>query len=79
MYFKIIFILMILMLSFTKISEGFDNCGILNYYNSRLANLKKKQTTMNLGYNSNDYIYKSLLMESDEPLPVNANFWFHKY
>lgn len=67
------------MLSLTKISEGFDNCGILNHYNSKLNSIKEKQARMDLGYNTNEYIYKSLLMESDEPLPVNANFWFHEY
>ena len=79
MYFKIIFIIMIIILSFTNITEGYGNCGILNYYNSKLNSIKRKQTKMDLGYSSNDYIYKTLLMDSDIPLPVNANYWFHKY
>ena len=70
---------MIIMLSFINITEGFNNCGILNHYNSKLNSIKEKQARMDLGYNPNNYIYKTLLMESDEPLPVNANYWFHEY
>ena len=62
-----------------KITEAFNNCEILNYHNSKLNNIKKKQAKMDLGYNPNDYIYKTLLMDSDIPVPVNANYWFHKY
>lgn len=79
MYFKIIFIIMIIILSFTNITEGYDNCEILNYHNSKLNSIKDYPAKMDLGYNPNDYIYKTLLMDSDIPVPVNANYWFHKY
>lgn len=60
-----------------KNKENFSNCP-MKYY------LKQEQILNNnvrpmLGYNPNNYIYKTFLMESDEPLPVNANFWFHEY
>tara|TARA_B100001109_G_C18746191_1_gene419042 strand:- start:519 stop:767 length:249 start_codon:yes stop_codon:yes gene_type:complete len=60
--------------------EGFDNCtNTPNIFNSHLENLKKQKHPLLLGYNPNDYIYKTLLMESKVPLPVNANYWYHKY
>ena len=67
------------MISLTNIIEGFNNCAILNYYNSKLNSIKNYQAKMDLGYSPNDYIYKTLLMDSDIPVPVNANYWFHKY
>ena len=79
MYFKVLFLLVIIVILLKNIIEGYNNCAILNYHNTRLNIIKDSKMTMDLGYNPNDYIYKTLLMESDEPLPVNANYWFHEY
>ena len=82
MYLKCMFLLVILLLvlkSYISV-ENFENCsGIQNIYNSRLEYFKNNKHGLMMGYNPNDYIYKTLMMESDEPLPVNANYWFHKY
>ena len=82
MYLKCVFLLVILLLilkSFISV-EGYDNCtDIQNIFNSRLEHFKGEKHGLMLGYNPNDYIYKTLIMESDDPLPVNANYWFHKY
>lgn len=79
MYFKVLFLFVILVILLKNIIEGYNNCSILNYHNTRLNIIKDSKMTMDLGYNPNDYIYKTLLMESDKPLPVNANYWFHEY
>ena len=70
---------MIIMISFTNIIEGLNNCAILNYYNSKLNSIKNFKAKMDLGYTPNNYIYNSFLVKSGDPLPVNANFWFHEY
>lgn len=79
MFFKLVMIIFILILVFNKdIKESFQNC-IEYAYNNNLQVFKKNQGKMSLGYNPNDYIYKTLLMQSDDPLPVNANFFNNKY
>ena len=82
MYLKCMFLLVILLLvlkSYISV-ENFENCSeIQNIYNSRLEYFKNNKHGLMLGYNPNDYIYKTLMMESDEPLPVNANYWYNKY
>ena len=82
MYLKCMFLLVILLLvlkSYISV-ENFDNCSeIQNIYNSRLEYFKNNKHGLMLGYNPNDYIYKTLMMESDDPLPVNANYWYNKY
>ena len=80
MYLKCIFLLVILLLVLKSSIEGYDNCSeIQNIYNSRLEYFKNNKHGLMLGYNPNDYIYKTLMMESDDPLPVNANYWYNKY
>ena len=80
MYLKCIFLLVILLLVLKSSIEGYDNCSeIQNIYNSRLEYFKNNKHGLMMGYNPNDYIYKTLMMESDEPLPVNANYWYNKY
>ena len=82
MYLKYVFLLVILLLvlkSYISV-ENFENCSeIQNIYNSRLEYFKNNKHGLMMGYNPNDYIYKTLMMESDEPLPVNANYWYNKY
>jgi len=82
MYLKCMFLLVILLLvlkSYISV-ENFENCSeIQNIYNSRLEYFKNNKHGLMLGYNPNDYIYKTLMMESDDPLPVNANYWYNKY
>ena len=82
MYLKYVFLLIILLLvlkSYISV-ENFDNCSeIQNIYNSRLEYFKNNKYGLMLGYNPNDYIYKTLMMKSDDPLPVNANYWYNKY
>ena len=80
MYLKCMFLLVILLLVLKSSIEGYDNCSeIQNIYNSRLEYFKNNKHGLMLGYNPNDYIYKTLMMESDDPLPVNANYWYNKY
>ena len=82
MYLKCMFLLVILLLvlkSYISV-ENFENCSeIQNIYNSRLEYFKNNKHGLMMGYNPNDYIYKTLMMESDDPLPVNANYWYNKY
>ena len=79
MFFKLLMIFLFIIYIFNKdIKETFENC-IENVYNNNLEVFKKNQGKMSLGYNSNDYIYKTLIMSSDVPLPVNANFFYNKY
>ena len=82
MYLKCMFLLVILLLvlkSYISV-ENFENCSeIQNIYNSRLEYFKNNKHGLMLGYNPNDYIYKTLMMKSDDPLPVNANYWYNKY
>ena len=84
MYYKCLFLffLIIFIIFICKYNnkENFDNCSDCNeYYSNRLQDIQKRNLRPLLGYHPNDYIYKMLLMDSDEPLPVNANFWFHEY
>lgn len=77
MFFKLLMIFLFIIYIFNKdIKETFDNC-IENVYNNNLEVFKKNQGKMSLGHNSNEYIYKTLIMSSDEPLPVNANFFYN--
>ena len=82
MYLKCMFLLVILLLvlkSYISV-ENFENCSeIQNIYNSRLEYFKNNKHGLMMGYNPNDYIYKTLIMKSDDPLPVNANYWYNKY
>ena len=68
MYLKCMFLLVILLLvlkSFISV-EGYDNCSeIQNIYNSRLEYFKNNKHGLMMGYNPNDYIYKTLMMKSD--------------
>ena len=82
MYLKCVLLLIILLfiLKSFMLVENYDNClDTPNIYNAQLERFKKAQNPLLLGYNPNDYIYKTLIMESDIPLPVNANYWFHEY
>jgi len=80
MYYKWLFLLIIIIVFTNRIKENFDNCFDCNEcYNNRLQDIQKKNKRQLLGYNPNDYIYKIFLMDSEEPLPVNANFWINKY
>ena len=79
MFFKLIILLLFFMYLFnTDVKETFKNCIEYAYYNN-LQVFKSNQGKMSLGYHPNDYIYKTLLMKSDDPLPVNANFFNNKY
>ena len=79
MFFKLVMIILMVILMINKdIKETFKNC-IEYAYNNNLQIFKNNQGKMSLGYNPNDYIYKTLLMVSDDPLPVNANFFNNKY
>lgn len=79
MFFKLIIVLLFVIYLFNKdIKETFENC-IEYAYNNNLQVFKNNPAKMSLGYNPNDYIYKTLLMVSDDPLPVNANFFNNKY
>ena len=84
MYYKWLLLLVFLIIFICKFKlkkkENFDNCSDCNeYYSNRLQDIQQINLRQLLGYHSNDYIYKMFLMDSDEPLPVNANYWFHKY
>ena len=83
MYYKWLFLFLILFFiiySCNNKKENFDNCpGISGLYNDRINFLKNKKYGLLLGFNPNDYIYKTLLMDSNEPIPVNANFWLKKF
>ena len=83
MYYKWLFLLIFLIIFICKLKkskENFDNCSDCNeYYSNRLRDIQQINLRQLLGYHPNDYIYKMFLMDSDEPLPVNANYWFHKY
>ena len=80
MYLKCIFLLVILLLVLKSSIEGYDNCSeIQNIYNSRLEYFKNNKHGLMIGYNPNDYIYKTLMWKSEDPLPVNANYWYNKY
>ena len=79
MFFKLVMIILMVILMINKdIKETFENC-IEYAYNNNLQVFKNNPAKMLLGYNPNDYIYKTLLMVSDDPLPVNANFFYNKY
>ena len=83
MYYKWLLLLVFLIIFICKLKkskENFDNCSDCNeYYSNRLQDIQQINLRQLLGYHPNDYIYKMFLMDSDEPLPVNANYWFHKY
>ena len=82
MYYKYLslFIIFYFIIRLIDKKEPFDNCkNISNIYNERLEYFKEKKSNLLLGYHPNNYIYKTLLMESDDPIPVNANYWFHEY
>ena len=82
MYYKWLLLLVFLIIFICKLKkkENFDNCSDCNeYYSNRLQDIQQINLRQLLGYHPNDYIYKTYLMESGEPLPVNANFWFHHY
>ena len=60
--------------------ENFDNCkNTPEIYKKIQEKIKKNNVKQLLGYTPNNYIYKTLIMESDDPLPVNSNYWFHEY
>ena len=78
--FENIFFMILITLLFINLfnKEGYKDCkGLL--YNKNLEEIKKNKHEVLLGYNSNDYIYKTLMLTSKEPLPVNANFFLGKY
>ena len=82
MYYKWLLLLVFLIIFICKLKkkENFDNCYDCNeYYSNRLQDIQQINLRQLIGYHPNDYIYKMFLMDSDEPLPVNANYWFHKY
>ena len=77
MCFLWLFLLIMILYLCKKNKESFSNCPMKHYL--KQEKILKNSVRPMLGYNPNDYIYKTFLMESDEPLPVNANFWFHEY
>jgi len=78
--FENIFFMILISLLFINLfnKEGYIDCKSL-LYNKNLEEIKKNKGEVLLGYNSNDYIYKTLMLTSKEPLPVNANFFLGKY
>lgn len=78
--FENIFFIILISLLFINLfnKEGYTDCKGLSY-NKNLEEIKKNKGEVLLGYNSNDYIYKTLMLTSKEPLPVNANFFLGKY
>ena len=82
MYYKWLLLLVFLIIFICKLKkkENFDNCSDCNeYYSNRLQDIQQINLRQLIGYHPNDYIYKMFLIDSDKPLPVNANYWFHKY
>ena len=60
--------------------ENFDNCkNTPEIYKNVQEKIKKNTVRPLLGYTPNNYIYKTFIMKSDDPLPVNSNYWFHEY
>ena len=78
--FENIFLMILITLLFINLfnKEGYKDCIGLSY-NKNLEEIKKNKGEVLLGYNSNDYVYKTLMLTSKEPLPVNANFFLGKY
>tara|TARA_B100001093_G_C26188145_1_gene742756 strand:+ start:271 stop:522 length:252 start_codon:yes stop_codon:yes gene_type:complete len=78
--FENIFFIILISLLFINLfnKEGYKDCKS-ELYNKNLEEIKKNKGEVLLGYNSNDYIYKTLMLTSKEPLPVNANFFLGKY
>lgn len=78
--FENIFFMILISLLFINLfnKEGYTDCKS-KLYNKNLEEIKKNKGEVLLGYNSNDYIYKTLMLTSKEPLPVNANFFLGKY
>ena len=79
-----LFLLLLIILLFhlnNNIKEGFDGCEI--HYNNRLQKIfekgKGRQSYPMRGYTGNEYLYKMEFMDSDDPIPVNANFFLGKY
>ena len=75
----ILLIIIIFMNQDHKIYEGFDGCEI--HYNNRLQKIfeNNDQSYPMRGYTGNEYLYKMEFMDSDEPIPMNANFFLGKY
>jgi hypothetical protein len=71
MYYRFLFLLIIILLIFKYNKEPFD----INYYSCNLDNIKSKTVSQSPGYSKNTHMYKVLLKTGDEPSPVNANFW----
>ena len=60
-------------------TKFFRDWIVSRYLDKILEEIKKNKGEVLLGYNSNDYVYKTLMLTSKEPLPVNANFFLGKY
>ena len=76
----IIYVLLLLLLIqyISNLRESYVNCPKL--YNDQLNKIKSQEYLDELrGYTPNDYLYLTENVVTDEPLPVNVNFFLNKY
>ena len=76
----IIYVLLLLLLIqyISNLRENYVNCPKM--YNDQLNRIKSQEYLDELrGYTPNDYLYLTENVITDEPLPVNVNFFLNKY
>ena len=77
----LLLLLLLLCLNKNKIYETYSNCpNNILHFNHNLQRLFKKSKSYPMrGYTNNDYLYKMEILQSKDPLPINANFFLNKY
>ena len=77
----LLLIILLLCLNKNKLYESYYNCpnNIVNLNHKLQTLLKKSKNNPMRGYTKNEYLYKMEILESKDPLPVNANFFLNKY
>ena len=79
----IIYVLLLLLLIqyISNLRESYVNyISCPKMYNDQLNKIKSQEYLDELrGYTPNDYLYLTENVVTDEPLPVNVNFFLNKY